>query len=93
MLRHAPVLTFTLSSEIREYLQRKIQLAIHTHYNILLIFDDNRKQGAERARTFGAWLKQKHPRYYSLTSRRRMQAWILHYLGFDADKLNKLMGR
>lgn len=82
-----------LPSEIREYLQRKIQLLIHTHYNILLIFDDNRKQGAERARAFDAWLKQVYPRYYSLTSRRRKQAWALHYLGFDTDKLNKLMRR
>lgn len=82
-----------LSSEVREYLQRKIQLLIHTHYNILLVFDENRRQGAERAKSFDAWLKQEHPRYYSLTSCRRKQVWALHYLGFDANKLNKLMRR
>lgn len=81
------------NAEIRQYLQRKIQLLINTHYNVLLIFDDDRKQGSSRAKAFDAWLKQEHPRYSALTKRRRLQAWTLHYLGFNAEKLNQLMGR
>lgn len=81
------------SAEVRRYLQRKIQLLIHTHYNVLLIFDDDRKQGSSRAKAFDAWLKKEHPHYYAITKRRRLQAWTLHYLGFNAERLNKLMGR
>lgn len=82
-----------LPAEMAAYLRRKIQLLIHTHYNILLIFDANRKRGATRGREFDAWLKAQHPAYHKLTAKRRRTAWTLHYAGIDAAKLNKLMGR
>lgn len=81
------------SQEIRDYLQNKIRLLIHTHYNVILIYDQDRKRGTRRGKEFDSWLKGEHPRYFALTSHRRKQAWILHHLGFNADKLNALMGR
>ena len=81
------------SPAIKAYLQRKIQLIIHTHYNILLIFDIKRSRGRRRATEFISWLKHNYPAYYTLTSQRRTTAWILHYLGVNAKRLDKLMGR
>lgn len=83
----------SFSPVVSEYLKTKIKLLIHTHYNILLIFDQNRKRGKMRADEFDSWLKAEHPAYYEMTAKRRRQARVLHALGFDAAKLNKLMGR
>ena len=82
-----------LSPAIKTYLQEKIRLLIHTHCNILLIFDTDRKRGADRAKDFEAWLKANFPLYYSLTSKRQAKAWLRHYAGVDAKRLDKLMGR
>ena len=75
------------------YLRQKIRLLVNTHYNILLIFDADRERGAERARAFRAWLKQDHPDLEKATRRRYRQALALHYLGFDAERLDRFMGR
>lgn len=77
----------------REYLVRKVDLIIHSHYKIALIFDTDRKRGAARAREFRKYLKAQYPQYERDTRRRYYQALILHYLGYDSEKLDKLMGR
>lgn len=81
------------SDPIREYLTRKIQLIINTHYNVLLIFDKDRKRGAERAREFHGWLQKSYPTFAELTERRYRQAKLMHRLGVDAAKLDRIMGR
>lgn len=78
---------------IERYLKRKIRLIVHTHYNVLLIFDTDRARGAERARAFRAWLKREHPALAQATAARYRKALVLHYLGFDSAKLDRLMGR
>lgn len=100
-LHHETVLRALLTFEsehkfppaIERYLRRKIQLLVHTHYNVLLIFDADRARGASRAREFRAWLKQEHPDLARATRKRYLQALALHYAGFDAKKLDRFMGR
>ena len=81
------------SGPIQEYLTRKIQLIINTHYNVLLIFDKDRKRGAERAKAFRTWLIDCYPCYARLTRQRFCQAKIMHALGVDAARLSRIMGR
>lgn len=78
---------------LKEYLDRKVVLVIHNHYNISLIFNKDRKAGHTQAKEFRAYLKENYPHYYKTTNKRYFVACILHAVGIDADKLNKLMGR
>ncbi|MCL1797531.1 MAG: glycosyltransferase family 2 protein [Eggerthellaceae bacterium] len=91
MLRFAENSPF--ENSIQQYLERKVQLVIHTHYNILLIFDTDRKRGARRAKEFRSWLQSQYPRFAAITNRRYYQALVLHKLGFDYKRLNRFMGR
>lgn len=81
------------SEPVGRYVTRKAQLIVNTHYNVLLIFDKDRKRGMRRAREFRLWLEKSHPRFAALTARRYRQAAVLHYLGVDADKLARIKGR
>lgn len=81
------------SEPIERYVARKAQLIVNTHYNVLLIFDKDRKRGRRRAKAFRAWLEEHHTRFAALTARRYRQATIMHYLGVDADRLARIMGR
>ncbi|WP_139653422.1 glycosyltransferase family 2 protein [Raoultibacter phocaeensis] len=81
------------SAAIQAYVTRKIQLVINTHYNVLLIFDKDRKQGLARAKAFRTWLHERYPSYAELTDKRYRKALALHYFGVDAAKLGKIMGR
>lgn len=82
-----------VSAPIRKYLNRRICLLINSHYNISLIFNENRKEGMQQAKDFRAYLKHVNKTYYKATTKRFMQTMILHYLGVDYDKLNQLKGR
>lgn len=77
----------------KAYLERKVELIINTHYNIAWIFNKNRKEGAAQAKEFRAFLKREYPQFDKKTTKRYYTAAILHYLGVDAEKLNKIMGR
>ena len=79
--------------EITQYLFRKNQLIIHTHYNVLLIFDTDRKRGAKRAKEFNTWLAAEDPALFAAVKPRYRIAKVLHTLGVDAPKLEKIMGR
>lgn len=81
------------SAPIQAYAARKIQLIINTHYNVLLIFDRDRKRGASRAKEFRSWLRERYPSYAELTENRYRQALVMHHLGIDAAKLARIMGR
>lgn len=91
ILRFAEETSF--EENISTYLDSRVQLVLHTHYNILLIFDTDRAQGLARAKEFRSWLTQEHPRFANATKKRYRQALLLHHLGFSDTRLNKLMGR
>lgn len=91
MLAYASGQSF--KGNLREYLDTKIKLVIHSHYKISLIFNKDRKEGMKLAKEFHEFLKVNYPKYYQLTQKRYHKAVLLHYLGVDANKLDKLMGR
>ena len=76
------------------YLVGRCVLAVNTHYNIALIFDDDRKRGLKRAREFKLWLHDAYPEVAKRTQKRYFTDLLLHYLGIKSqDSLNKLTGR
>ena len=78
----------------REYLIGRCVLAVNTHYNIALIFDDDRKRGMQRAREFKAWLNEVYPEVANLTNKRYYIDLALHFLGIKSQtSLDKLTGR
>lgn len=75
------------------YVDQRAVCAINTNYNIALIYDADRSRGVTRAKAMRAWLRANHPRFYALTKGRYRKACMLHALGFDGPRLDKLMGR
>lgn len=83
-----------LSERRRSFLERKIPLFINTGYSIALIFDHDRKRGAQRAKDYRAFLLENHPGFAERTNGRYHKAKLLHMLGIDSQKkLDKFMGR
>ncbi|MCD8154652.1 MAG: glycosyltransferase [Clostridiales bacterium] len=78
---------------IRKYLDTRIRLVIHSHYKISLIFNENRAEGLNQARSFHRYLKKHYPQYCKSTRKRYLQALILHFLRVDARRLDQIMGR
>lgn len=78
---------------LRRYLDRRVCLLINTHMNIALIYDEDRKQGLNRAKDFRQYLKSVNIEYYEKTTKRYYVTLLLHYLGVDYDRLQKLMRR
>lgn len=78
---------------LRQYLDRRVCLVINTHMNIALIYDEDRKQGLERAKDFRKYLKSANKGYYKKTEKRYYITLLLHYLGVDYYRLQKLMRR
>lgn len=81
------------SGELASYVDQRLCRLINTHYNIAWIFNENRREGARQARDFRAFLKKEHPRFAKATARRYCTAAVLHYLGVDFFRLQKIMGR
>ena len=77
----------------QSFVDSRVKLLVDTHFNIALIYDQDRERGLERAREFRAVLKEKYPRFFPNGEKRYLQALALHKLGFDAERLDKLMGR
>ena len=77
----------------KEFVNTRVKLLVDTHYNIALIYDSNRKQGMQRAREFREFLARNYPDFHASGEKRFRMAQLLHYLGFDAERLDKLMGR
>ena len=83
----------TSSGVMREYLDRRICLMINTHMNISLIYNKNRKEGLAQAREFRRYLKSANEQYYKKTSKRYFQTLVLHFMGVDYDRLQKIKNR
>ena len=79
---------------LHEYLDARVCLLINTHMNIALIYnDEDRKQGLLWAKDFRKHLCDTNTDYYNKTKKRYLITLLLHYLGVDFDKLQKIMGR
>ncbi|MBQ6395253.1 MAG: glycosyltransferase family 2 protein [Atopobiaceae bacterium] len=78
----------------RRFLEQRAKLLVETHYNIALIFDPERKRGADRAKAFRSWLSEAYPSVAKAAEKRYRLASILHLLGVDSqEKLDRLTGR
>lgn len=77
----------------KQFVESRCRLIVDTHYNIALIYDDDRARGLKRAQEFRRYLKDNHPAFAAWGEKRYRQALALHHLGFDAARLDKLMGR
>lgn len=77
----------------KRFVEERVDLLVNTHYNIALIFDEDRRRGLMRARWFRDFLISDYPAFEKRSRTRYYQARILHHLGFDAKKLDRLMGR
>ena len=77
----------------KKFVDSRVKLIVNTHYNIALIYDEDRERGMERAREFRAFLAENYPNFHAAGELRFRQGQLLHYLGFDAKRLDKLMGR
>ena len=80
----------TFSDTIQEYVNTRAALIIHTHYNISLIYNKDRRQGKQQAKEFRRFLKERYPYFYKRTAGRYRLARVLHALGVDYDRLQKL---
>lgn len=78
---------------LRQYLDRRVCLVINTHMNIALIYDEDRKQGLRRAKDFREYLKSANKEYFKRTTKRYYLTLLLHFLGVDYKRLQKLMRR
>lgn len=83
----------SIPADMRAYARRRCQLLIHTHLNILLIYDRDRSKGKKAARDFMRWLKKNDPSLHTLVRRRYYIALALHDLGFTDETLARLKGR
>ena len=75
---------------MKEYLDKRVCLLINTHMNIALIYNKNRREGLRQAKDFRSFLKEINIAYYKRTYKRYAITRILHSLGVDYDKLQKL---
>ncbi len=81
---------FECNEAIRTYLDRRICLLINTHMNIALIYNEERKQGKKQALDFRKSLKSINVKYYSFTQKRFHLTYVLHVMGINYDKLQKI---
>ena len=77
----------TADMQMRRYARRRCQLLVHTHLNILLIYDRDRSHGRRAARDFMRWLKAHDSEIWALVRRRYALALALHCLGFTDETL------
>ncbi len=79
-----------IPEDMRGYVRRRCQLLIHTHLNILLIYDADRPHGRRLAQSFMRDLKMNDAELYTLVRPRYLMATALHCLGFREKTLARL---
>ena len=78
----------------REYLIGRCVLAVNTHYNIALIFDEDASRGRARAKEFKSWLAVAYPEVAKHTNRRYYLDRVLQFFGVRSQAgLDRLTGR
>lgn len=82
-----------LAPAMQAYLDERARLIVNTHYNIMLVYDEDRPRGRARARTFRAWLAQAAPALEKATRGRYYQGLVAGRLGLTAQSMDRLYGR
>lgn len=76
-----------------DYLRLRARLLVNTHYNVMLVYDRDRRRGRARARSFRAWLGQEHPWLKRATDGRYFSALAAGVARLDAASLDRVLGR
>lgn len=83
----------TLSQAMASYLLLRAKLLINTHYNVMLVYDGDRRRGRRRAKEFRAWLGKAHPDLRKATDRRYLEGLAAGLLGLGASAMDRIHGR
>ena len=78
---------------LRAYMRRRILPLLRTHFLIALVYNENRAQGEQNAKAFWTFLQRDYPSYARAVARRRRLSWLLHRLGFNDERLERLKKR
>ncbi len=81
---------YKCEGNLRRYLDTRVCLLINTHMNISLIYNEDRKQGFKQAVEFRKYLKNENAEYYTATKKRFVVTVILHLIGVNYERLNRL---
>ena len=74
----------------QEYMRFMLTLLARTQFNIALIYNPDRRQGAEQARELDHYLAREWPWLAKATRSRRWAAGILHSLGVGYHQLQRI---
>ena len=82
-----------LGTQSLDYVRHKAHLIIDTHYNIALLFDEDRARGRSRAAAFRQDLKNRNPAQWKLGEKRYRVALLLNRLGISYTRMSNILGR
>ncbi len=75
---------------VKYYVLMRARNVVLTQLYIALIYDEDRKRGKERAKVFFQFLKNEYPDMAKLVAGRYRLDCVLHGLGFNYEKFQKL---
>lgn len=80
-----------LSAVALSYLRWRVELFVDTHYNIALLFDEDRRRGRRRAREFRAALRARDADLWRRGEKRYRTALALNLLGLSYASIERLV--
>ena len=78
---------------MREYVQKRCCLLIHTHLNIALLYEKDRRKGRTYAMRFYDWLKKEAPDCAAAVKKRYALAMLLNLMNISDAAVERLRGR
>ena len=82
-----------LSDESVYYVREKVHLIVDTHYNIALLFDEDRSRGRARAKAFRRELRCANIDQWARGEQRYRMATLLNRLSFSYNSIKRLVSK
>ena len=82
-----------LSNEAVYYVREKVHLIVDTHYNIALLFDEDRSRGRARAKEFRRELRRADIDQWTRGEQRYRMAMLLNRLSLSYNSIKRLVAR
>ena len=82
-----------LSDESVYYVREKVHLIVDTHYNIALLFDEDRSRGRARAKAFRRELRCADIDQWARGEQRYRMATLLNRLSFSYNSIKRLVSK
>ena len=82
-----------LSNESVCYVREKVHLIVDTHYNIALLFDEDRSRGRARAKAFRRELRRADIDQWARGEQRYRIAMLLNRLNFSYNSIERLVSK